>query len=49
VSALKADNTVRLVRQQIDDFAFAFITPLGADNNYVFSHLTPSRLVSARE
>ena len=31
VAALGADNDVRLVGQDIDDFAFAFVAPLGAD------------------
>ena len=32
VSALKSHNNVRKFRQKIDDFTFAFITPLGSDN-----------------
>ena len=31
VAALRADHDVRLFGQHVDDFAFAFIAPLGAD------------------
>ena len=31
VSALVTDDDVEALRQQIDDLAFAFIAPLGAD------------------
>jgi len=31
VAALSADDNVRLLGQDIDDFAFALIAPLGAD------------------
>jgi hypothetical protein len=32
ISAAVADNHVRLLREQIDDSAFAFIAPLPANN-----------------
>ena len=31
VAALGADDDVRLVRQHVNDFSFAFVAPLGAD------------------
>ncbi|GGC11590.1 hypothetical protein GCM10011352_42580 [Marinobacterium zhoushanense] len=38
MTALKAHNRCNLLSQQIDDLAFAFITPLGAQNNDVSTH-----------
>ena len=38
VAALGADHDVRLFGQDIDDFAFAFVTPLGAHKNCVGGH-----------
>jgi hypothetical protein len=35
VSALKPDHDVRSFRKEIDHFAFAFVTPLRADNHYI--------------
>ena len=35
VAALAADDDIRLLGQDVDDFAFAFIAPLGADQNRV--------------
>jgi len=32
VTALVADDNVRVAGEQIDDLAFAFVTPLGADD-----------------
>ena len=44
VAALKANHRRGFFRQQVDDFAFTFVAPLGADYNDVFAHgltLTP--------
>ena len=38
VAALKAHHGAGLVGQQVDDFAFALVTPLGAEDYYVFAH-----------
>jgi hypothetical protein len=35
VATLKADDDISLVGKKIDDFTFAFITPLGADDRDV--------------
>ena len=35
VAALRADDDVRLLGQHVDDLAFAFVAPLGADQNCV--------------
>ena len=35
VAALGSHHDVRLFRQHIDDFAFAFIAPLGAHQNCI--------------
>ena len=35
VAALRADHDVRLLGQHVDDLAFAFIAPLGADQNRI--------------
>ena len=32
ITALKADDNVRVVGEEIDDLAFAFVAPLGADD-----------------
>ena len=47
VTALKAHHAGHLFGQQIDDLALAFVTPLGADDDYIFSH--PVRPLSAHE
>ena len=39
VTALKPDHSPDSLRQQIDDLTLAFVSPLGADNDYVFTHL----------
>ena len=36
VSALIANNNVEALRQKIDYLPFAFVSPLGADNDYDF-------------
>jgi hypothetical protein len=38
VTTLKSRNSSRPVRQEVYNFSFAFITPLGADDNDVLSH-----------
>ena len=38
VTTLKAHYALGVVGEPIDDFAFAFIAPLRADNNYVFCY-----------
>ncbi len=35
VAALRADDHVRLLGQHVNDLAFAFIAPLGADQNRI--------------
>ena len=35
VAARIADDHLRLLREHIDDFAFAFVTPLGTDQNRI--------------
>ena len=35
VAAGVADDDVRLLREHVNDFAFAFVAPLGADQNCV--------------
>jgi hypothetical protein len=37
VPALKAHYTLRAVGQPIDDLAFAFVSPLGPDYDYILS------------
>ena len=39
VTSLKSDDYVCMGRQQINDLAFPLITPLGADNNYIWHDL----------
>jgi hypothetical protein len=38
VTALEAHHALRVIGQPIDDFAFAFIAPLGTNNYYIFCH-----------
>ena len=35
VAALEADDDVGLLRQPVDDLAFAFVAPLGADHHHI--------------
>jgi hypothetical protein len=35
IAALKSDNNIGVFREEIDDFAFAFVSPLSADDGYV--------------
>jgi hypothetical protein len=44
VSALKTHHGFGLIRQQINNFPFALISPLGTDYDYVFSHCQVSWL-----
>src|ERR1051325_2862678 len=43
VAALSADYNVRVFRQHVDDFAFALVTPLGADQDSI-RHRISSRV-----
>ena len=45
VAALKAHHRGDVLGEQIDDLAFAFVTPLGADHDHVATHCS-SRLSS---
>ncbi len=38
VPALEADNRCNLVGQQVNNLTLAFITPLGAQHNNIFTH-----------
>ncbi len=38
MSALEANNRRDLIGQQVNDFTFAFITPLSAENDNIFTH-----------
>ena len=40
MAALIADDVVETVRQQIDQFAFAFVAPLRAQNDLYYSLIT---------
>ena len=35
MSSLVSGNNIKMVSKQINNLAFAFVTPLGADNYYV--------------
>ncbi len=48
VSALAADDDVRLAGEDVDDFAFAFIAPLRADQNCVRHELKIGQKISRR-
>jgi hypothetical protein len=41
MTALEADDDVGLLRQPVDDLAFAFVSPLGADHHHI-RHKNPS-------
>ena len=41
VTALKTHDTRNLIGQQIDNLALTFVTPLGADNDDVLTHIKP--------
>ena len=38
VASLEAGDRGRTFRQQVHNLSLAFVTPLGADDNYIFSH-----------
>ena len=38
MTTLKACDSLYAISQHIDNLSFSFVTPLGADNNYIFSH-----------
>ncbi|GHD21575.1 hypothetical protein GCM10007052_32530 [Halioglobus japonicus] len=38
VATLEAHYSASLVGEKIDDFTFALVAPLGAENYYVFAH-----------
>ena len=42
VAALKAHHRLRLIGQQIDDFALALVAPLQTDHDQVLTHCAPS-------
>jgi len=46
VAALEAHHALDGFGQPVDDLAFAFVTPLGADNHYVLAHCTNRYRVS---
>jgi hypothetical protein len=35
ITALEADDNVRILSEEVDDFAFTFVSPLGADDRDV--------------
>ncbi len=45
VAALRADDDVRLLGQHVNDLAFAFVAPLGADQNCI-RHSYPWKTIS---
>ncbi|GAA4871579.1 hypothetical protein GCM10023333_00500 [Ferrimonas pelagia] len=40
VTALVADHVMGLIGEKVNNFTFAFITPLGAQDNYIFTHVS---------
>jgi hypothetical protein len=36
MSALEAHDALGVIGQPVDDLAFAFVTPLGADHHHIF-------------
>lgn len=42
MSALVANYILCIFSQKIYDFTFTFVTPLGAENDYVITHLSQS-------
>src|SRR5690348_2918601 len=43
VSALKADDRARAIREHVDDGALALVAPLRPDDDYVSTHATLAR------
>ena len=48
VAALRADHHVRLLGQHVNDLAFAFVAPLGADQNRI-RHIVRTRWAFRRK
>ena len=48
VAALEARDRVRLIGEQIDDFALALVAPLQADHDQILTHCAPSTRARAR-
>ena len=46
VAALEANHHIGLARQPVDDLAFAFVAPLGSDDNHVCHGLNPDLFVA---
>jgi hypothetical protein len=46
-SSLVADHNVGIAGQQVHDLAFAFITPLGTDNDET-GHMKPERIANSQ-
>ena len=42
MAALKAHYCAGTLRKEIDNFTFAFVTPLSADDNNIISHRIPA-------
>jgi hypothetical protein len=40
MAALKAHHALGRLGKPVDDFAFAFVTPLGTDHYNVLAHIT---------
>jgi len=49
VAALETRNGRGTVRQQVDNFSFALVAPLGPDDNYVLTHDSPSSLLPSSD
>ena len=43
VPALKTHDAAGAVSQPVNDLAFAFVAPLGANDHYIFCHVIPHR------
>jgi hypothetical protein len=41
VAALKAYDRIHLIGEQVDNFALTLIAPLGANNDYIATHVIP--------
>ena len=40
VAALAADDDIGFIREEVDNFSFSFIAPLGADENRVWHKMS---------
>jgi hypothetical protein len=38
VAAVETDNALYTFGEPVNDLAFAFVAPLSADNDYIFTH-----------